>query len=119
MSAQTRGRKSRRGMALAAVIVMLAIVHLAMIGAVRSGSRESDIQTLRLEALRAAAAADSGAMMWMRLDVAGLVPDSGSQVSFGSQTVLFVESPEVGDGEIVVIEGVSGRARRRVALVVE
>lgn len=119
MSAQVGEKNSRRGMALAAVIVMLAIVHLAMIGAVRSGSRESDIQSLRLESLRAAAAADSGAMLWMRLDVAGVVPESGSWVSFGNQMVLFVESPQAGEGEIVVIEGVSGRARRRVALIVE
>lgn len=119
MSTPSRYIRTRRGMALAAVIVMLAIVHLSMIGAVQSGMRESDIQALRLESLRAAAAADSGAMIWIRLDRAGAVPDSGSIVTFGNQSVLFVESPEVGEGEIVVIEGVCGRARRRIALIVE
>jgi hypothetical protein len=106
-------------MALAAVVIMLAIVHIAIVGAVRSGVRESDIQALRLEALRAFVAADSGALMWIRLDAAGLLPESGESTTFSSQTILFVESPQVGEGDTVVIEGISGRARRRVALLVE
>lgn len=106
-------------MAIAGVVAMLAIVHVAIVGSVAAGARESDVQSLRIESLRAAAAADTGAMMWMRLDAAGDVPASGDAVSYGDQTILFVESPQIGEGNVVVIEGRSGRARRRLELVVE
>ena len=110
------GIRRRKGMAVLGIIVMLAIIHLAIIGSVTSGARGADVQTLRLETLRASLAADSGAIMWIRLDAAGSAPDPGTSVDIGTQRMVFVSSPETGQPGTVVIEGQSGRARRRIAV---
>jgi hypothetical protein len=113
------GQKKRRGMAIVGIIVMLAIIHLVIIGSVTSGSRAANVQTLRLEALRAFLAADSGVIVWLRLDAAGLAPESGTSVDIGTQRIIYVSSPGTGEAGTVVVEGQSGRARRRVAVEVE
>lgn len=112
-------RGGRRGMAILGIIVLLAIVHLVVIGAVNSGGREADIHSLRLETLRAKFAADSGIIVWMRQDIAGSVPAEGTSVDIGPSRMVFVFSVEAGESGTVVVEGQSGRSRQRVALEVE
>lgn len=112
-------KQHRRGMAVLGIVVMLAIIHLVVIGSVISGARESDVQTLRLETLRAFLAADSGIVVWIRQDAAGQTPDSGVKVDIGTQRLVFVSSPDAGEAGTVIVEGQSGRARRRVAVDVE
>jgi len=111
--------RRRKGMSVVGVVIMLAIIHLVIIGTVTSGARESNLQTLRLETLRAFLAADSGVVEWLRLDAAGLAPESGVSVDIGTQRIVFVSSPASGQTGTVVVEGQSGRARRRVAVAVE
>lgn len=109
----------RRGMAIVAIVVLLGIVHLVVIGSVSSGAREADVQTLRLETLRAKFAADSGVVVWMRQDIAGGAPESGAEIDIGPQRIVFVSSVGPGESGVVVVEGQSGRARQRVAVEVE
>ncbi len=111
--------RSRKGMAVVGIVIMLGIIHLVIIGSVTSGARRSNVQTLRLETLRAFLAADSGVIQWIRLDAAGLTPESGTLVDIGTQRIVFVSSPGTGEAGTVVVEGQSGRARRRVAVDVE
>ncbi len=110
---------SRRGMAVVGIVVLLAIIHIVVIGSVSSGARESDVQTLRLETLRAFLAADSGVVVWIRMDAAGETIDAGETVDIGTERMIYVSAPDAGEAGTVVIEGQSGRARRRVAVDVE
>lgn len=109
----------RRGMAILVVVVMIAVIHLTVIGAVTRGARGADMASLRIETMRALFAADSGVMVWLREDAAGQTPESGDEVNIGSQRVLFVESPEAGESGTLTVEGQSGRARRRVSVELE
>lgn len=110
---------ARRGMAIVAVVVMIAIIHITVMGAVTRGGAEADILALRIETVRAFFAADSGVIIWLREDAAGSTPDSGESVSIGSQKVLWVDSPEAGETGTLVVEGQSGRARRRLSVELE
>lgn len=111
--------RRRRGMALLAVLVMIGIIHLTVINAVTRGSTESDVLALRLETVRAMFAADSGVYVWLRADAAGQTPEAGSALNVGRDAVIFVESPEAGESGSLVVEGQSGRARRRVMVDLE
>jgi hypothetical protein len=111
--------RRRRGVAVLGIIVLLAIVHLAVIGSVETGGREAEVGALRLETLRARLAADSGVIVWMRQDAAGSAPPDGTTVAIGPSRIVFVSSVEPGEAGTVVVEGQSGRARQRVALEVE
>lgn len=112
-------RTQRRGMALLAVLVMLGIIHLTVINAVTRGSTESDVLALRLETTRAMFAADSGVYVWLRADASGQTPEAGTSLEVGREEVVFVESPEAGESGSLVVEGQSGRARRRVVVELE
>lgn len=114
-----RARQVRRGMAIVVVIVMVAVIHLTVIGAVTRGGHSADVASLRIETMRALFAADSGVMVWLREDAAGRTPESGDELNMGVQRVLFVESPEAGETGVLTVEGQSGRARRRVSVELE
>lgn len=115
-AAQTR---VRRGMAILVVVVMVAVIHLTVIGAVTRGKNSADLASLRIETMRALFAADTGVIVWLREDAAGQTPESGDQLNMGTQRVLYVESPEAGETGTLTVEGQSGRARRRVSVELE
>ncbi|RMH14686.1 MAG: hypothetical protein D6695_00550 [Planctomycetota bacterium] len=110
---------ARRGIALVVVVLMLAVVHITVMSSVVRAGPEADIVTLRIETARAFFAADSGVMVWLREDAAGQTPEPGEVLTLNEQRVLFVESPEAGESGTLVVEGQSGRARRRVMINLE
>ena len=111
-------RTKRRGAIVAAVVIMLAMLHVVVIGVVFSGGDESQVAVLRVETARAFYAAESGARVLVRtLHDDGELPGEGDELGLDESVVRFVSIPD-GAGEYVV-EGVSGFGRRRVSLEVE
>ena len=106
-------------MAILVVVVMIAIIHLTVLGAVTKGGADADILSLRIETARAFYAADSGVMIWLREDAAGSPPEPGEVLSIGSMQMAFVEAPEVGETGTLTVEGSSSRARRRLSVELE
>ncbi|KAA0215994.1 MAG: hypothetical protein DYG94_09885 [Leptolyngbya sp. PLA3] len=106
-------------MAILAVVVMVAVIHLTVIGSVTRGKSSADMASLRIETMRALYAADSGVIVWLREDAAGQTPESGDELTMESQRAIFVESPEAGESGTLTVEGQSGRARRRVSVELE
>ncbi|GAB4387239.1 MAG: hypothetical protein Kow0022_18720 [Phycisphaerales bacterium] len=116
---QTMPIPKRRGMALLAVVVMIAIIHLTVLRSVSRGSADADIVSLRVETARAFFAADSGVMIWLREDAAGTPPEPGETLSIGSMQILIVDAPEAGAAGTLTVEGSSSRARRRLSVELE
>lgn len=108
----------RRGAIVAAAVIMLALLHVVVIGVVFSGGDEAQVAVLRVETTRAFYAAESGARVVVRtLTDGGEMPGEGDELSLGESSVRFVSVPESA-GEFVV-EGVSGLGKRRISLEVE
>lgn len=110
------GRVGRaRGFAVLAMVVVLAIVHLAVMGSVVASGDESAVGAMRVEATRAFYAAESGAMIAVRqTNRRAMLPATGASVSLGPSSVRLVSAPATGvAGEIVVI-GTSGEGQRKV-----
>lgn len=110
---------TRRGLALLVAIVALAIIHIAVVGAVISGESEAQVSAFRVETVRAFYAAESGAMIAIRSNSDGLnVPGAGSTQAVGSATVTFVQVPGAGTDGTVIVEGRCGDAARRLSIAV-
>jgi len=115
-------RTTRRhgGVALAVVIVVIAMLHLVVMGSVRPAGDEVVLGAMRAETTRAFYAAESGAFIAVRAVVGGLEPPVvGSEQAVGVATVAFVALPPSGEVGEIVVEGRSGEARRRLNLLVE
>ena len=110
--------KSRRGSVIVVLVVVMAILGLAVAGAVRPVRDESDLATLRVETNRAFYASESGAIILMNA-VSGKIemPTAGDTIQTDRQTIIFVQIPN--SQGIAVVEGLSGDARRRVELTAE
>lgn len=110
--------KSRRGMAIAVIVVVLAVLSLAVAGSVRPVIHETDASLLRVQTLRAFYAAESGFMVYAGTIGADLdPPESGDSIAWPEQTVLFVQIPD-GAGT-AKIAGTSGGATRELNIQVE
>ncbi len=111
-----RPKAASRGATVAAMIVVLALINLAVIGAIRSTGDEAQIGALRVETVRAFYAAESGATIAVRSLIAGWTPPTdGTVVSLGNAEAEFVFVPAGGVG-VLVVEGRSGFGRRRISL---
>lgn len=120
MRSQQSIRCRRRGAAIAAVIVLMAMLHLVVIGSVESSSDEAQWAESRVQSSRAFHAAESG----LRIVIASVLngqatPDEGTIVSVGAGEVEFVEVPDGGGSGEVVLEGRAGHARRRLSVIVQ
>jgi hypothetical protein len=114
-----RVRGARRGMGIAVVVVMLAIVNIAVLGAVAASGEEANLGAMRLETTRAFYAAESGAMVVVRQLREGVeAPQAGTSLSFASARVEFERVPRVGEGGEAIVIGTSGFARRRVVVTI-
>ena len=110
----------RRGAALAAVVVLLSVVHLATLASVRQGRDESDLAALRVETARAFFAADAGIVAALRTMIDGSEPAIGTVIELGGGGAFeVVDAPVLGEAGILMVEGRSGLGLRRVALSVE
>lgn len=118
--ARPRSVRSGRGVAVAALVVVLALINVVVIGTIAAGSEESEDAISRVESTRAFYASESGTRVALRCLSAGLAPPaSGSTTSIGPAKVRYVLVPsETGSGTIVV-EGVSGSAVRRTRVVID
>jgi len=98
------------------VIIVLALINLAVIGAIRSTGDESQVGALRIETVRAFYAAESGATIATRTFISGWTPPpEGSVITLGNAEAEYVAVPVGGVGSLVV-EGRSGFGRRRISL---
>jgi hypothetical protein len=105
-------------MAAVVVVVVVALLHLAVVASVRTGGQDAQVALLRVDTLRAFYLAESGWMVARRTaSNPAARPDSGDVLLIGGQPVEFVDVPP-GAG-VILVEGRSGFARRRVAVTVQ
>lgn len=117
MTRPTRPAGARRGATIAVIVVVLAIINITVLAAVTASGDDAALGAMRLETTRAFYAAESGAVVAVRLTLAGsTLPVPGSTLNLASAHCEFEALPNPGEaGEIVVI-GTSGTARRRVSI---
>ena len=119
-SSQTRltPRHARRGSVIAIVLVVIVILGLAVTGSIRPLSQEADLASIRIETVRAFYAAESGtALVLGAFTHARPLPAEDHQVTFAQQTLRFIEVPDAAG--VLVVEGRSGMAARRISLEIE
>ena len=108
----------RRGMVLVVIVVVMSILALFVAGSIRPVRDEAELAALRIETVRAFCAAESGGFVIMNAVMGNVdMPDEGSNLVLGSQTIEFVQIPD--DTSVAVIEGSSGDAVRRIELTTE
>jgi|GEM_PF-714823 len=111
---------TRRGVGVLAVVVMIAIIHLAVMGSIAASSEEAQIGAMRVETARAFYAAESAGLVLVRLSAARLeLPGAGAQLSLGDSRATFVSMPPTGQPGDFVIIGTSGEGQRRIRISVE
>ncbi len=113
------GSGHRRGAALVAIVLVIAVLQLVIIGSLAPARDEADLASLRIETLRAFYAAEAGAHIVVRttMDRADAPSDEAVLDLAGCETT-FVQWPDDEVG-IAVVEGTSGRAVRRLQLLLE
>ncbi len=115
---ETKLRTNRRGTALVVIVVVMAILSLVVAGAVRPVRDESDLASLRVETTRAFYASESGAIIIINaVHGNATMPNSGDSITLNGQAVLFLQIPD--NQGVVIVEGSSGDARRRVEFTTE
>ena len=109
----------RRGIAIAVLVIIFALISFVVIAAVGGSAGDAQTAAIRVETARAFYAAESGAVIIFRSVADGEdLPASGTQITLGSETIEFVDSPPGGTGT-VILEGRSGMATRRISLEIE
>lgn len=110
--------QSRRGSALAVLVVVLALMGLIVAGSVRPMRDESSLAAMRVETVRAFYAAESGTIITIQGYLGATdLPVEGSEVTINNQVIRFTQMPELGGTAIVY--GLSGDAIRRIELNLE
>lgn len=114
----SRAQFSRRGVAMATVLLVVMILGLTVAASVIPMAQESDLAAVRVETLRAFYAAESGANIVLGSSYAGLaLPEENDQIALGAQSIVFLQIPaDTGD---LIIEGRSGLASRRIRIEIE
>lgn len=111
---------ARRGVGIAAVVIVLAALNLAVLGAVRATSDETHLGALRVETLRALYAAESAARIAVRCAAdSEPFPEAGSTRTLGTATMQFVILPDEGGVGDIVVLGRSGFAVRRLSITIQ
>ncbi len=117
----TRFRRPwRRGAGIAVIVVVLAILNIAVLGSVAASGDEAAMGAMRLETTRALYAAESGAVIAVRLTLEGSeLPAVGTTLELSNANVQFNALPAAGEPGDIVIIGTSGTARRRVTITLD
>src|SRR5689334_23328441 len=90
-------KNTRRGGGTAVVLIMLAVINFAVIGAIRASSDEAQVGAMRAETARAFYAAESGARVVLKCTTAGItMPGAGTTLTLGSATCTYVSMPALG-----------------------
>ncbi|MEN0019721.1 MAG: hypothetical protein AAF747_02435 [Planctomycetota bacterium] len=107
-------------MSVLVVVLMLAMVQLMVLSSVRPAADEIYLAAMRVETARAFFAAESGMTIAIGELLAGdATALEGTARSLAGGSVEFVAMPAAGESGIVVIEGRSGDARRRIEFEVQ
>lgn len=115
-----RRNGSRRGVAVAAVVAVLAALHLAILCSIGGSRDEAEIAELRVQSARAFLAAESAALAAAALLAAGEAPpEPGSSLVLGAAEGVYVDAPESDKAGEIVAEGRAGRARRRIVVLMQ
>lgn len=110
----------RRGMGIAAIVIVLAGLNLAVVGAVRATADDAYVGSLRVETIRAFYAAESAARVAVRCVIDGDdYPAQGSSLNIGNATARFIQIPASGSTGDVVVLGRSGNATRRLSITIQ
>lgn len=112
------GARPRRGVALGALVLLIAVINVGAAATMSAGPDEVWIGAMRVESLRALYAAESGAMVAVRTLEAGLpAPAQGSTIELSGASVRYevVDTPPSGTQRIEVL-GTAGEAMRRVGI---
>ena len=115
---RTSRKSLRRGMAVAASVIVIAIVNVAIIGSVVGGGDDSRIAAMRTDTIRAFLAAESGVQIVVRELVAGRTPPEGELTLPGGERVdiqISGETPPID----VEVHGRYGHAVRRLEVRIE
>ncbi|MGV6814489.1 MAG: hypothetical protein ACWA5W_05695 [Phycisphaerales bacterium] len=108
----------RRGTVLVVIVVVMAILGLVVAGSVRPVRDEADLATMRIETTRAFYASESGAIIMMNAVLGKTtMPSAGDTIDLDGQQVLVVQIPDAQG--VVVVEGRSGDAKRRIEFATE
>ena len=111
---------TRRGVGVLAVVVMIAIIHLAVMGSVAASGEEAQLGAMRVETARAFYAAESAGLVLVRLSTSRMdLPSAGTRLSLGVSEATFVSMPATGEPGDIVIIGTSGEGQRRIRITVE
>jgi hypothetical protein len=104
----------RQGAGVAAMIVMMAVINLAVVGAISASGDEAQIGAMRAETARAFYAAESGARVVVKLSSEGLaLPAAGDTLSLGTARATYVTVPASGLPGDALIQGRDGTSARR------
>lgn len=105
----------RRGVALAVAVILLTVCGLATLSAVSATADDSYAASLRVEAMRAVYAAESGLLAGRERRASGAPALTGTvQVAPGaSYTVVQPFGAPPGPAGTLIVEGACGRARVR------
>ncbi len=111
---------SRRGMGIAAVVLLLAVINIAAIGSVVASGDEAEVGAMQVKTAQAFYAAESGAVIIVRCTNAGLtMPVAGAEITLGDATLSFTQVPTAGAAGEAIVDGVSGPSVRRVKVTLD
>lgn len=112
--AQPHRIRRRRGASIAVVVIMLAVIVLAVIGAVSASGEEAYVGAMRAETARAFYAAESGARVLVKCSTSGdSMPAAGSTLTLGSASCTYVSVPTLGEPGDGLVQGADGTTARR------
>jgi hypothetical protein len=109
--------RGRRGSGIAAVVIMLAAVNFAVIGAIQASGDEAQVGAMRAETARAFYLAESGGRVVLKCSTGGVtMPSTGSSLTLGSASCTYVTLPSPGQPGDAILQGGDGTAARRLKI---
>lgn len=112
--------RRRRGLAVAAVIIVLALINLVVIASLEGGTDDAMGAAIRVETVRAFYAAEGGSVIAVELlSEDKMPPEAGDVRSLATGQITFTRVPTTGSTRTLVIDGRSGVAFRRVHITAE
>lgn len=110
----------RRGIAVAAIVIVLALINLVVIASLEGGTDDAMSAAIRVETVRAFYAAEAGSVIAVEvLSEEKTPPAAGEVLSLDTGQVTFTRVPTTGTTRTLVIDGRSGVAFRRVHITAE
>lgn len=110
----------KRGMAVAVVVIVLALINLVVIASLEGGTDDAMGAAIRVETARAFYAAEAGSIIAVELLTEGKAPPpAGTVRTFATGEATFTSVPTSGTTRTLVIDGRSGSSFRRVHVTAE